>query len=129
MNKVEKRRFKAALKAKRQELLLDIARRRESLAVDRTSDPYDQVRLVEERDLSVRDIDRLSRLLIAVDRALGELTKGNFGSCAQCGEDIPMRRLEAVPWSAHCLACQQRVEQSQSGGEQVRLNYSYALAS
>ena len=50
-------------------------------------------------------------MLQEVDEALARLEGGRFGVCAGCEETIERKRLEAVPWTRHCLACQQKMEQ------------------
>lgn len=42
--------------------------------------------------------------------ALERLADGEFGECLQCGNPIGEKRLEAVPWTAHCIACQEKIE-------------------
>ena len=46
-----------------------------------------------------------------VESALGRIREGSFGECIACGEEINPKRLEAVPWTRHCIACQEKVEQ------------------
>lgn len=46
-----------------------------------------------------------------VEAALARIESGSFGICAGCGEGIQTRRLEAVPWTQFCLACQEELEQ------------------
>lgn len=50
-----------------------------------------------------------------VELALKRISMGDFGICADCGDTIGLKRLQAVPWATNCIACQ---EQS----EQVRVN-------
>jgi DnaK suppressor protein len=45
-----------------------------------------------------------------VDRALAKLAEGSYGICDTCGEEIPARRLEAVPESVQCVACAARAQ-------------------
>jgi DnaK suppressor protein len=62
--------------------------------------------------LSLSDTDRDQ--LIHIDQALRSLERGNYGICQSCGRPITKKRLEALPWSVHCLDCQQKIE---SGSE------------
>ena len=48
--------------------------------------------------------------LAEVRSALSRLEDGSFGECLQCGNPIGEKRLEAVPWAAHCIACQEKIE-------------------
>ena len=50
------------------------------------------------------------QLLLMVDGALERIREGNFGECISCGEEINPKRLEAVPWTHHCIACQEKLE-------------------
>lgn len=50
------------------------------------------------------------QLLQMVDGALERIREGNFGECISCGEEINPKRLEAVPWTRHCIACQEKLE-------------------
>jgi DnaK suppressor protein len=56
--------------------------------------------------LSNADRDILRR----VDEALQRVDKGTFGTCAECGDELNKKRLEAVPWASHCIACQEKIE-------------------
>jgi DnaK suppressor protein len=46
-----------------------------------------------------------------VDGALDRIREGTFGECIACGAEINPKRLEAVPWTRHCIECQEKVEQ------------------
>jgi DnaK suppressor protein len=57
--------------------------------------------------------DRTSQqriVLRMVEGALGRISDGSFGVCANCGDDIAPRRLEALPWTQYCLRCQENIE-------------------
>jgi DnaK suppressor protein len=51
------------------------------------------------------------QLLQMVDAALERMREGNFGECISCGREINPKRLEAVPWTRHCIECQEKLEQ------------------
>ena len=48
--------------------------------------------------------------LSQVRSALDRLQEGTFGECLVCGNAIGEKRLEAVPWTPHCIACQEKIE-------------------
>lgn len=56
----------------------------------------------------------LASILLAelqqVERALRRLVNGEYGICEDCGEPIPQRRLERLPATTRCVACQARSE-------------------
>ncbi len=51
-------------------------------------------------------IDRLQVTLSDVEEALARMEAGTYGKCEVCGEEIPMRRLEARPHALRCISCQ-----------------------
>ena len=51
------------------------------------------------------------QILQMVDGALVRIRDGTFGECISCGEEINPKRLEAVPWTRHCIGCQEKLEQ------------------
>ena len=119
MTPTQKKRFEKSLSKKRDELRREIAERREGLAVDAEGDEMEHVRSMADRDLAVQSLDRSCADLRLVEKALEELKAKSFGVCGECGEPIPMKRLEAMPWSTLCVACQERQERGDA----------YALAS
>ncbi len=48
--------------------------------------------------------------LARLDAALRRLAANpdDFGLCEDCEEEIPLRRLELMPWATRCAACQAR---------------------
>ena len=38
-----------------------------------------------------------------VEAALERMDNGSSGTCAACGKEIPLDRLEAVPWTTLCI--------------------------
>ncbi len=40
-----------------------------------------------------------------IDRALGRIDDGTYGTCARCGAPIPEERLDAVPYAVLCITC------------------------
>ncbi len=51
------------------------------------------------------------QLLHMVETALHRIREGTFGECVSCGKEINSKRLEAVPWTRHCIECQEKLEQ------------------
>jgi DnaK suppressor protein len=50
------------------------------------------------------------QLLQMVEAALSRIHEGTFGQCISCAEEINAKRLEAVPWTRHCIECQEKLE-------------------
>lgn len=53
-------------------------------------------------------VDSLKSQLDEVDRALLRIADGTYGTCAECGNEIPPARLEARPESVLCVTCKSR---------------------
>jgi len=48
--------------------------------------------------------------LIALEKALKRIEKGIYGTCEECGEKIPLKRLEAYLAARLCVACKSKLE-------------------
>ena len=57
-----------------------------------------------------------SRELSRIERALKRLDNGTYGKCEVCGVNIPLARIQALPFATTCIKCQRESEQS-SGSE------------
>ena len=51
-----------------------------------------------------------SRDLNQIERAISRIGDGRYGSCEGCDTRIPAARLKALPFTTHCIACQQKRE-------------------
>lgn len=56
--------------------------------------------------------DRDTLELRAIAAALGRIEQGSYGTCIDCGNEIPWARLEVQPAAARDIGCQQRWEQT-----------------
>ena len=65
---------------------------------------------------SCRSGSRESNLLRNVRAALRRIEEGSFGVCLHCEEDINPKRLNAVPWTAFCIQCQEIADRQTSEG-------------
>jgi len=50
-------------------------------------------------------------LLTEVERALERIEQGTYGKCVDCAQPIPEKRLEAIPWAARDVKCEEQLEQ------------------
>ncbi len=51
--------------------------------------------------------------LIQVEEALHQIENGGYGTCKLCEKPIPEARLKLVPFTQHCVACLNTIEQDQ----------------
>src|SRR5437868_2837650 len=50
-----------------------------------------------EEELTLTLLENERQLLAEVNDALGRIDQGTYGRCAECGQEIPRERLEALP--------------------------------
>jgi RNA polymerase-binding protein DksA len=50
------------------------------------------------------------QVLSEIDAALKRIEEGTYGTCLNCGREIPRERLEAQPWASLCIDCKRKAE-------------------
>ncbi|HSM92689.1 MAG TPA: TraR/DksA family transcriptional regulator [Anaeromyxobacteraceae bacterium] len=68
-----------------------------------------RLRSDEDALLRLGDAERLE--LQRIDAALARMEEGTYGACADCGEEIEVRRLKALPHAVRCQGCEEAREQ------------------
>ena len=71
-------------------------------------DLVDHASAASEADLQVRLRETDSKLLRAIDEALGRMEHNAYGVCQGCMKPISAARLDAVPWSRLCRECKEQ---------------------
>lgn len=56
------------------------------------------------------------QILQLIQDALDRIEGNTYGTCANCENPIQQKRLEAVPWTQHCLQCQALLEKGLLNG-------------
>ena len=82
-------------------------------AVDRADGVLDAADIGElacQDEIRFALIDMKAETLVRIDDALSRLADGRYGSCDDCGSDIPEARLRAMPFAVRCLRCQESRE-------------------
>lgn len=74
------------------------------------ADPADQAASEYERQSLAHKAASARQSLKALKEAFRALQEGRFGECAECGGDIELKRLEAIPWARYCIKCQEARE-------------------
>lgn len=62
-----------------------------------------------------------------VEYALERMREGQFGICEGCGTNIPMGRLNALPYVTYCIMCQREAERQ--GATSADVDWSQFLDS
>jgi DnaK suppressor protein len=71
-----------------------------------TQDPADMAANAYTKELLVSMSDNDRQMLNLIDEALERMDDSGYGKCVRCGQALPDKRLEAVPWARHCVRCQ-----------------------
>lgn len=64
-----------------------------------------------ERDIALHD--NFTSKLQAIDAALERYQKGEYGICEHCGREIPIERLETIPYTTVCTECSRKEEKEE----------------
>lgn len=108
--------YKKKLQAKREELLKIIARTEEEGRAaddDPTVDLADKAANSYTKEFLFGQTNHDRFTLNLVEDALKRMRENSYGLCVNCREEVQQKRLEAVPWARHCLACQEKQERGQ----------------
>ncbi len=88
-------------------------RRREEIAIENAPDTIDRVQQAAERELAICQIESSFSRLQNIRLALERIEDGSYGTCLRCENDISPKRLQAVPWAACCIRCQDIADREQ----------------
>ena len=70
-----------------------------------------------------------SRELSSIDKALERMREGSYGMCEACDDNIPMMRLQALPYAVLCIDCQREAEKQGIDTSQHVADWSQILDS
>src|SRR5581483_807637 len=109
MDKRTLERFRKLLTARRDELQdrLAAAKQHSRHIADDAKDEGDRATATVSAEMTAAQQAQNERLLGGISAALLRIEHGTFGECAQCGQEIGGKRLEAVPWTRFCITCQE----------------------
>src|SRR5574340_1850963 len=68
-----------------------------------------------------------SRELARIEYALDRMRNGHYGVCEGCGCNIPMARLNALPYATYCIKCQREAERLGTAGGPSDVDWSRLL--
>ena len=75
--------------------------------------------LLHEQFVAISTSGRDRQKFANIQSALDRWARGEFGICQECEEEIPLKRLQAIPWASHCVSCQERLETRDSVEEEA----------
>ena len=106
--------FKKRLETRQQELRRMVSRTEQDGRTtddDSAQDIADRAASSYTKEFLFHQSNNDRQLLQMVEKALSRIREGTFGECISCGKEINAKRLEAVPWTRHCIECQEKAEQ------------------
>lgn len=123
-------RLRRILEVHREEALTALSRLEDETRTVDSNCPQDVADLtttsLSKESLFQRGSER-RRLLRMIERALARIQQGTFGVCSACGDGINPRRLDALPWTQHCLRCQEEMEREEMQASRDRVEQRFAL--
>jgi DnaK suppressor protein len=66
-----------------------------------------------DQEFTLELIENEQETLDLVNQAIDRIVRGTYGQCMECGAPIPKSRLQAIPYTKHCIDCARKTE---SGG-------------
>jgi DnaK suppressor protein len=73
-----------------------------------TNDLGDTASITLGREIDYTLGENSQTVLAEIDAALARIEDGTYGTCTNCGKEIPVERLEAYPWASLCIDCARR---------------------
>ena len=100
------------LLAKQAELTRRLESIKDNLTGGRSADSQEQAQELENAEV-VDALGNEARAEISrIAKALDQIKNRTYGVCVDCGETIPMARLEAYPFADRCIRCATAAEAS-----------------
>ncbi|HWE35305.1 MAG TPA: TraR/DksA family transcriptional regulator [Isosphaeraceae bacterium] len=64
-----------------------------------------------DQEFTLGLIENEQETLDQIQGALARVDAGTFGRCEECGGMIAKQRLQAIPYTRHCIDCARKVEE------------------
>src|ERR1700730_11302386 len=118
MTNTELMKLKAALEAKHMELAAQLRGRAKALTIEGCqSELIDWIQVMSDRDDIAGILNRLSSTLADVKHSLRAIDDDCYGECIRCDCPIAVKRLQSIPWAAHCVQCPEQLAAGEEYGE------------
>lgn len=118
----ELRRLRRSLEKRRRQLLRSESSLEHQGLKDLTEEATDEISHIRTHpaDLGTMEYDQRLALYLAeeeikelqdIEHALVKMKNERYGVCEDCGADIPLARLEAIPYTRYCGDCELKIEE------------------
>ncbi|MDQ2968076.1 MAG: TraR/DksA C4-type zinc finger protein [Actinomycetota bacterium] len=98
----EKKRVEAAIQNLQEENSGNLA---EDAGEETVHDLADTATETYDRELDHTLEENSEHVLEEIEAALKRIEEGTYGTCTNCGKQIAVERLEALPWATLCIDC------------------------
>lgn len=99
------------------EKVRDFRRDQQDDAQPAPADEMDLARSSADVETHASLIERAEERLRFIDAAIARAERGRYGVCAECGEEIAIERLTALPFALYCVDCQAKRNRTRRWGE------------
>jgi DnaK suppressor protein len=82
----------------------------EEIAAGNDNHPAETATATVGREIDYTLGDNAEQVISEIDAALQRIEAGTYGTCVDCGHEIPRERLGANPWASLCIDCKRRSE-------------------
>jgi len=112
MNERQREYFRRKLIAWRESILAESRDTLNALQLESENHPdiADRASSESDRAIELRARDRQRKLISKIDSAIARIEDGSYGYCAETGEPISLRRLDARPIATLSVEAQERHE-------------------
>src|SRR6202162_294803 len=113
MPKRELEKYRRLLVEKKSRLLSELAKTKsaeEETTEESTQDIADKAVSSYTREFLYSFNDTERSTLQQIDQALSRIGDGSYGLCLNCGSPMKEKAPSAIPWSRHCVECQELAE-------------------
>lgn len=118
MKKAEAQEYQQLLIERRKQIVRKLADTEQTLKLLSESRPPELSEEAQEEAFanSLHALSNQERKeLFDIEHALRRIESGEYGLCENCGREIGVNRLKAMPAVRLCIACQEEVERAASG--------------
>ena len=110
MNQKDLATFEKRLERLKNEILLLIQDEEDSTVTREALDDIDQASNMLAREMGSMMSKNHKNNLVKVEEALKRIREKSYGRCMECRADIPVVRLQVLPFAELCVRCQEEQE-------------------
>lgn len=110
MNQKDLATFEKRLERLKNEILLLIQDEEDSTVTREALDDIDQASNMLAREMGSMMSKNHKNNLVKVEEALKRIRERTYGKCMECRADIPVARLQVLPFAELCVRCQEEQE-------------------